>query len=163
MTALVLLSHEPVERVHRMAEHWTRYTRPAHTLVAYGGAADRFAGLRCPAVMVADPRLRTKDHQRERQSYTGALRDVLAALPAAGWDFLYLAEFDMLPVVPDLWQRLEERSALENADLLGHRVWRLDDTLHPHYASHRATHEWMEWIGTFSCRSCSRPLPAWPA
>ena len=153
MTALVLLSHEPVERVHRMAEHWTRYTRPAHTLVAYGGAADRFAGLRCPAVMVADPRLRTKDHQRERQSYTGALRDVLAALPAAGWDFLYLAEFDMLPVVPDLWQRLEERSALENADLLGHRVWRLDDTLHPHYASHRATHEWMEWIGTFSCRS----------
>ena len=153
MTALVLLSHESAGRVQRMAEHWVRYTRPAHTLVAYGGGADQFAGLGCPAVMVSDPRLRTKDHQRERQSYTGALRAALAALPADGWDFLYLAEFDMLPVVPDLWQRLEERMRREDADLLGHRVWRLDDTLHPHYASHRATGDWMGWIDTFSRRS----------
>lgn len=152
-TALVLLSHEPADRVHRMVAHWRAATAPAEVIVAFGGAREEFDRLECPAVFVADRRLRTGDHQRERQSYTGALRDVLATLPATGWDFLYLAEFDMLPVVPDLWQRLEERSVRENADLLGHRVWRLDDTLHPHYASHRATHEWMEWIGTFSCRS----------
>ena len=120
---------------------------PAQMIVAFGGAPTEFERLECPAVFVEDRRLRTRDHQRERQSYTGMLRDVLAVLPAEGWDFLYLAEFDMLPAVPDLWVRLQERMDAENADLLGHKVWKLDDTLHPHYSSHLATPGWLEWIG----------------
>ena len=152
-TALVLLSHEPADRVHRMVVHWKETTTPAQMIVAFGGAPTEFERLECPAVFVEDRRLRTRDHQRERQSYTGMLRDVLAVLPAEGWDFLYLAEFDMLPAVPDLWVRLQERMDAENADLLGHKVWKLDDTLHPHYSSHLATPGWLEWIGSISCRS----------
>ncbi len=152
MTALLLLTHEPAERVARMVDFWTRHTDPAEVVVAYGGACGEFDKIAGRKVFIDDPRLRTRDHQRERQSYTKVLAGALEALGGAAWDWLYLAEYDMLPLDRSLLRRLESRAERESADLLGHRMWRLDDTLHPHYASHLATPEWLGWIDSISRR-----------
>lgn len=152
MTALLLLSHEPADRVDRMVSYWERATRPGELVVAYGGPTGEFVKIAARKVFIDDPRLRTRDHQRERQSYTGVLRGALAALRNTGWEWLYLAEFDMLPLDQALWERLLERAEAEGADLLGHRVWRIDNTLHPHYASHLSTPGWLRWVASISRR-----------
>jgi hypothetical protein len=153
MTALVLLTHEDSLRVKRMVDYWHESTHPAVIVVAYGGPRGEFDKLECRKVFIEDPRLRTRDHQRERQSYTGVLRGALEEIANDNWEWLYLAEYDMLPLDQRLFERLENRARYEGADLLGHRMWRLDDTLHPHFASHLFTSKWMEWIETISTRS----------
>jgi hypothetical protein len=156
MTALVLLTHEDSLRVKRMVDYWTETTHPAVIIVAYGGARQEFDKLECRKVFIEDPRLRTRDHQRERQSYTGVLRAVIEEISDDDWEWLYLAEYDMLPLDRLLFDRFAIRARSENADLLGHRMWRLDDTLHPHFASHLYTKKWMEWIASISKRSDTR-------
>ncbi|MFC7338058.1 hypothetical protein ACFQY0_12770 [Haloferula chungangensis] len=150
--ALVLLSHERAERVNRMVDRWRSITRPYLIVVAFGGDASEFESIKGRKVFVDDSRLRTTDHQRERQSYTEVLRKSVQSIADDDWDALYLAEFDMLPIVSDLWKRLEQRAEAENADLLGHRVWRVDGTFHPHYSNLATAPEWFEWIRTFSIR-----------
>jgi hypothetical protein len=156
MTALLLLTHESADRVDRMVDYWRKSTRPEELVVAYGGPAAEFGKIGGRKVFIDDARLRTRDHQRERQSYIGVLRGALEALGDAEWKWLYLAEYDMLPLDSALWERLISRARAEGADLLGHRMWRIDDTLHPHYASHLATPEWLEWLASFSCRANPR-------
>lgn len=153
MTALVVLSHEPADCVNRMTQSWEKTTCPDHLVVAYGGAASEFGRIKGVKAFIADPRLRTRDHQREKQSYTGALQAAVAAISGEDWDALYFAEYDMQPLVGDLWQRLRKWAEQEKADLLCHRAWRIDDTLHPHLRQHLASREWLEWIARVSKRT----------
>jgi len=152
MTALLLLTHEPADRVNRMIDGWEAKTRPAHIVVAYGGSENEFAAIKGKKVFVEDPRLRTNDHQREKQSYTRVLEGAVRLLADCEWDSLYLAEYDILPIVDDLFERLREHADSEKADLLGHRAWRIDDTLHAHYSNHIAEHRWLDWIAGISIR-----------
>ncbi len=153
MIALALLTHEPAPRVARMVEFWQRFTSPKHIVVVYGGPAEEFEKISSRKVFVDDPRLRTNDHQRERQSYTEVLSAAMGSLESAEWEWLYLAEYDMLPVDREIWRLLSGRADAEKADLLGYRMWRIDNTLHPHYASHLATPEWIERTASLSCRA----------
>ncbi len=155
MTALLLLTHQPAEAVNRMVERWKTLTSPDQVVVAYGGPPEEIERIEGNRVLIQDPRLRTKDHPREKQSYTEVLRKACEALKGEAWEHLYLAEFDIEPVVPDLFARLKARSTVEDADLLGHRAWRIDDTLHPHYASHGHLTAWRNWVRSISCRKDS--------
>jgi hypothetical protein len=152
MTALVLLSHERADHVNRMTRYWQDATSPDHLVVAYGGPESEFAAIVGPKVFVTDARLRTRDNQREKQSYTEALQAAVAVIKNQRWDSLYLAEYDMLPLAHDLWQRLGDLAAEQSADLLCHRAWRIDDTLHPHLRQHLASSAWMAWLAGFSQR-----------
>src|SRR5690606_28861815 len=150
MTSLLLLSHEPADCVNRMTAAWREITSPQHTVVAYGGPACEFDRIEGHKVFVDDLRLRTRDHQREKQSYSAVLRLATAAISDQNWEALYVAEYDMLPIIPDLWDRLNQRAASERADLLAHRLWRIDDTLHPHYSNQISSGNWMDWLAGFS-------------
>jgi hypothetical protein len=152
MTALLLLTHEPAECVNRMTRAWREITSPGQIILAYGGPRHEFALVEGQKVYVEDPRLRTRDHQREKQSYTKLLQQAVGALQKESWDALYLAEYDMLPLVPDLFTRLRDHASRERADLLGHRAWRIDDTLHPHYSHNAANADWLGWIQSISIR-----------
>ena len=152
MIALVLLSHRPASEVNRMVSGWKALTSPNHVVVAYGGKREEFDGIEGPKTYIDDPRLRTRDHQRERQSYSAVLSQATEALEGKDWQYLYLAEYDMQPLIPDLWDQLVKRARTEQADLLGYRCWRLDDTIHPHYLNHSATPEWSQWVSDQSIR-----------
>lgn len=136
-----------------MVDYWRGLTAPDHVLILYGGSREEFERVRGPKVYVDDPRLRTRDHQRERQSYTRALASAVAALRDLDWEWLYLAEYDELPFARDLWTSLRQRASSEQAALLCHRAWRIDDTLHPHYSAHLHDSRWTDWIETISTRS----------
>ena len=131
-----------------MVDYWHNTTRPDEIVVAYGGAVEEFRKIEGRKAFIDDPRLRTRDHQRDRQSYSEVLRGGINALRDTGWEWLYLAEYDMLPLDSFLWERLKKRAREQDADLLGYRMWRIDDTLHPHYASHLATPRWLDWVSS---------------
>ena len=77
MTALLLLTHEPAARVARMVDYWRNTTGPDEIVVAYGGPVEEFGKIKGRKAFIDDPRLRTRDHQRERQSYSGVLRGAM--------------------------------------------------------------------------------------
>lgn len=138
--ATILLTHQAEPQVERMAAWWRQRTPDADLLIAYGGTRERFAALKVPdKVFISDPRLRTRDHQRERQSYAGvfsAAQEWLKARPACR--FICFTEFDCIPLHAGFWSLLEERLAAEKADVLGCRLTRVDGTNHPHYLYHLA-------------------------
>jgi hypothetical protein len=152
MTALLLLTHQPAPCVNRMAQAWRELTNPEQIVIAYGGPESEFPAIEGTKAFITDPRLRTRDHQREKQSYTGMLQAAVALLADQPWDCLYLAEYDMLPIAADLFTRLRDHADHERADLLGHRAWRVDDTLHPHYSNHLAATRWLDWVQEISVR-----------
>lgn len=137
----VVMVHQRRAFVDRLLTFWAPVTRPDRLLLVHGGAEADFREISHPHKMfVGDPRLRTRDHQRELQSITGilhAVRDWLTA-SAVNCEFLYFAEYDHLPLVPDLNARQISRMETEAADVLAFHLERIDDTSHPHYLYHVA-------------------------
>jgi hypothetical protein len=146
------------EALERVLQLWQPVAGPGGLLLAYGGTREAFAKIAYePKVFVDDPRLRTRDHQREYQSYSGVLRaaaDWLRARPE--FAYVHLVEFDHLPVVDELNPRLLERLAAEDADLLAHHLHRIDGSSHPHYLYHASNPQFHEWISSISCRADKR-------
>lgn len=150
--ALVLVSHEESGNIARMRRCWEDLTAPKHCVVAYGGNVTEFPEIDGDKVFVDDPRLRTSDHQREFQSYTKLLEAAVGFLADRSWEWLFLAEYDLVPLSADLFPVLIDEAEKESADLLGAGACRLDNTLHSHHAAHAATAGWSDWIGSISCR-----------
>ncbi len=135
----LILSHQSPGAVARMIAYWNGFVPNETILLAYGGRETEFARIAHPwKFFVSDPRLRTRDHQREYQSYTKIFRGAAEALQESGnaYEFVYFAEYDHLPLVVDLNQRQLERLRAESADLLGFHVQRVDETNHPHFLYH---------------------------
>lgn len=149
--ALVLVTHEPAEAVMRMQAFWQELTQPANLVVAYGGKRDEFEKISGQKVFVDDDRLRTRDHQREFQSYSKLLKTALHSL-SGSWEWLFFAEFDLIPLTPSFFETLIEEAIKEDADVLGVGACRLDNTLHSHHAAHAAAEGWLEWIRSISRR-----------
>lgn len=151
----IILTHQPEALVETMAGWWRQHVSDGELLVAYGGTRERFERLHVPAkVYVEDARLRTRDHQRERQSYAG----VFAA--AAAWiqgrpEFrrILFVEFDCIPLCGDLLDRLDARMELERADMLGCRLERVDGTNHPHYLYHSADPQFGRFLAGLTRRA----------
>jgi hypothetical protein len=151
----LVLAHQSAGEVAALLERWRGHSHaPSELLLAYGGPRaefDRIAHER--KFFVDDPRLRTRHHQREKQSYSQIFQRAAAWLnehPACG--YVYFAEYDHWPLVPDLGARLIERLRQENADVLGHQLHRRDGTSHPHYLYHRADPRFLPWLCAVSRR-----------
>jgi hypothetical protein len=137
-----------------MTAWWQLHAPGSDLLIAYGGTRERYDSLRVPEkVYVDDSRLRTRDHQRERQSFAGVFtvaNEWLQSRP--GYRFIHLSEFDCVPLCQDLFTRLEDRLARENADVLGCRLERVDGTNHPHYLYHAADPSFAGLLSDLSVR-----------
>jgi hypothetical protein len=152
----VLLSHQRPPDFALLLQYWRAVMGDVHILLVYGGSADHFEHIAHePKLFVADPRLRTRDHQREHQSITSLIRMVSAWMSTAAshFDFVYLAEYDHLPLVQDLNERQVARLQSERADLLGFNLHRIDGTSHPHYLYHSADPRFEQWLNDVSVRS----------
>jgi hypothetical protein len=152
----VILSHQPRVELERLLEWWSAYAAVEDLLVTYGGTEDEFNRLPdVSRVFVSDPQLRV-DKVREKQSYAGVWRAASRWLAERGnesFSHVYFAEFDHLPLVSDLGVRLVERLEKDEADVLGHRLRRIDGTSNVHYLYHLEDPGFMNFWRRISVRS----------
>lgn len=150
----LLLSHQEPAALQAVLDLWEPVTRSGELLLAYGGTAEHFARIAHEAkIFVPDPRLRTRDHQRECQSYTSVMQQAgewTAGRPE--FSYIHFVEFDQVPLVADLNARMVAEIEKEDADLLAHHLRRIDDTSHPHYLYHARNPKFHEWIKSVSLR-----------
>ena len=136
----LVLSHQPPPAVAKMLDYWSQYVPKESILLAYGGPLEKFESIQHQQkVFIDDPGLRTSDHQRQFQSYSGVFQagaKFLQNHPEFG--YVHFAEFDHLPLVPDLNERQVEKLITEGADVLGFHVHRVDGTSNPHFLHHIA-------------------------
>jgi len=153
MVATVLLTHESPDAVSRMCGHWLEHDPDQVLIVAYGGSAKNFSRLGIEhAVFIQDPELRTRDHPRERQSYLGVFAAVAPVVEMLGVGHVHLAEYDEIPLVKGLNSLLLESLKREDADVVGHRLNRVDGTGHPHFTFHRHYPAFMNYWRSMSRR-----------
>ena len=161
-TLTAILTHQRATEAAAMAAWWAEHCRGTDALVVYGGPPAEFAALDVPRkVLVSDPRLRTVDHQRERQSFHGvfsAIGSWLAGHPQ--YERIHFTEYDCVPLCDDLPQRLDERLGAEQADVIGCRVERIDGTNHPHYLYHTGDAGFRALIRRISVRQDRRVVLA---
>jgi hypothetical protein len=151
----LLLTHQAPEETERLIARWRSYCAPpAQLVLAYGGSRDSFGQISYePKFFLDDPRLRTRDHQREKQSYGELFRKTAAWLrehPECG--FVYLSEYDHWPLARNLGPRLIERLRREKADVLGHEFFRRDRTSCVYYLHHLADPRFLPWLREHSRR-----------
>jgi hypothetical protein len=152
----LILSHQPAPAISRMLTHWNQCVPNESILIAYGGTKSEFDAVQHKQkFFIDDPRLRTRDHQREFQSYTRLFQAAAEFLERQGnqFRFMHFAEYDHLPLVPDLNERQVERLTAERADLLAFHVHRVDGTNNPHFLYHVADDKFMSYWSGISRRA----------
>jgi len=150
--ATILLTHQGTDEVNRMLAYWRNLDADQEFIIAHGGDSPITpSGNEC-WIRITDPELRTRDHPRERQSYLGVFKAVSAAIAERGSTHVHLAEYDEIPMVPDLNRRLLELMDAEKCDVLGHRLLRVDDTTHPHFLDHQKDPTFLEYWKGISVR-----------
>ena len=155
----LLLAHQSPEMVAKVLKHWSGSAAESDILVAYGGNEPSFVVLNAPnKIFVPDPRLRTTDHPRERQSYAKVFAAASEWIRNRDFTHVYFAEFDHLPLVPDLAARLLDRMREEKADMLGHSVRRVDDTSWHHYLYHAQDPRFHAYWDAISSRADRRAV-----
>ena len=133
----LLLTHQEPPAVARMLAWWRDCCPAENVLLVYSGEPETFARIDHPQkIRVDDPRLRTVRHSRERQSYTTVFRDASRWLAGQNFTHVHFAEYDQLPLVPDLAARQLARLEEERADVLGFQLARVDDTNQSHLLYH---------------------------
>lgn len=146
-TAIVLITHQTPRQVEAMCREWSRLNPGAEVLVAYGGRREDCDAVKgVPVVFVEDPRLRTRDHQRERQSYRGVMREASAWMANRSFDRVLLAEYDVIPLRFGICTHLEMVRQDRCADVLGVRLRRIDGTGNPHYLAHCSHRNFAKWL-----------------
>lgn len=152
-TINAVLTHLPPDRVAAAGAWWSREMPGAEVLFVYGGPRGSFDSLQVgEKVFVEGAGHRTGDHQRERQSYAGALSAVSGWLRGKGFRFVNLLEFDVLPLRQDWIGELEQAAERDGAGLLAHDLQRVDRTGHVHYLNHADDPAFAEHWGSLSCR-----------
>ena len=153
----VLLTHQRSNAVAAMVDWWAGCVPRESIVVAYGGSREDFDALTfAPKLFIDDPRLRTRDHQRERQSYGTVFREVALWMENRSYSHVHLAEYDHLPLAGDLngWQiRLMEA---DGADVLGFHLRRVDETNCAHYLCHAADPQFFSFWKKITCRGDAR-------
>ena len=130
-----------------MAADWQRLNPKAEVQIAYGGSEDSFAEVTWPLrTWIGDPRLRTRHHQRERQSYRGLMQALVEVLRGRGVNRVVMVECDVAPLRAGLVDYLNRRGAEEGADVLGAHLRRVDGTSHPHYLAHQGNPAFPSWL-----------------
>jgi len=134
---VVILDHRDETQIQVLLNYWCpKFCPSVKLLLAYGGSASQFDSLSWPnKVFVNDPRLRTHDHQRDRQSYRGMMQAVSTWIKDRNFTHILFMESDHIPLAPDILTRYLTRMTAEDADILGYWLSRLDRTTHPHWLS----------------------------
>ncbi len=133
----LLVTHQSPTAIARMLAWWRDYCPPDHTLVVFNGDEGAFGQIAHPhKVRVVDPRLQTRQHQRERQSYAGIFREAARWLTGRDFTHVHFAEYDQIPLVPDFNALQVARLEEERADVLAFELARVDGTNQPHYLYH---------------------------
>lgn len=152
-TAIILISHQKPESAEAMVRTWQSLNPSALVHLAYGGTREQFKAISVSErTFVADIRLRTKDHPRERQSYQGLMRAVCRDLASRDISGLLMVEFDVAPLRAGLVDYLQARSQKDRADVMGVNLRRIDGTNHAHYLAHAASEGFSHWLD-FSVRN----------
>jgi hypothetical protein len=150
----VVLAHIPPAKIARLVSWWERVSPREQLLIAHGGPQNQFEEIDFPnKIHLSSERLRTVDHPRERQSYTEVFADVSKWMRGRDFSHVYFAEFDHLPLVQDLNQRLVGRLDEEKADVLGHGLRRVDDTGWHHYLYHCSDPAFHQYWAEISIRA----------
>ena len=149
----VLLTHQHSNAVTAMVEWWAKCVPRESIVIAYGGSREDFDALPfAPKLFIDDPRLRTRDHPRERQSYGGVFREVASWMGGRSYSHVHLAEYDHLPLVAHLNERQVSLMETERADVLGFHLQRVDGTNSPHYLCHAADPGFFPFWKKITCR-----------
>jgi len=152
----LILSHQPAVAVSNMLTHWNQCVPNESILIAHGGSKEEFHAISHEQkFFVEDPRLRTRDHQREFQSYTRLFQMAGEFLRNSNrdFDFVHFAEYDHVPLVKDLNERQIERAKADSADLLAYHVHRVDGTSNPHFLYHVANPAFVSHWSKITVRS----------
>jgi hypothetical protein len=152
-----VLAHTPPGEIARSVAWWSHVTPAESLLVVHGGPMAEFGAIEfANKVHISAERLRTVDHPRERQSYTEVFAAISEWMRGRDFSHVYFAEFDHLPLVSDLNQRLLARLAAERADMLCHGLLRVDDTGWHHYLYHCQDPRFHEYWESMSRRENRR-------
>ena len=157
----LILSHQPAAAVAKMITWWSQCVPPDSILIAHGGARNEFEAIEHQKkFFVDDARLRTRDHQREFQSYTGLFQTAAELLNTQGgkFRFVHFAEYDHIPLVTDLNERQRKYLNVEGADVLGFHLHRVDGTNSPHFLYHAANDKFASYWSKISRRSESEVI-----
>ncbi len=152
----VVICHLPPAETRAVYDRWRAADPQAGVLIAYGGKEEVFQQLppEIPAVFVADPTLRTVDHIRERQQYTGVFRAatewIAGNLPET--THVHVVEFDVVPVVDGIGARLVSAMDAEGADLSGFGMADFTGTVHPHNCYELARPDFFDYLRGMSRR-----------
>lgn len=150
----LLLTHFIGEKLERLLEYWKPVCSVENLWIAFGGTREDFEKLDYPRkVFIDDAKLRTRDHQRERQSYNGIFKAMAPVVERENPDFIYLCEYDQIPVVADLNERQLRAIQAENADVMGHWLYRVDGTGHAHFLFQESNPSFDRFLKSISKRN----------
>jgi hypothetical protein len=155
----LILSHQRADAVANMIAWWKECVPVESILIAFGGTKTDFDLIEHKSkFFVDDARLRTRDHQRELQSYTRLFEMAAEFLQTSNrdFDFVHFAEYDHVPMVSDLNDRQIETMKAESADVLAYHVQRVDGTNRPHFLYHVANHAFVPYWSKITVRSDPR-------
>jgi exopolysaccharide biosynthesis WecB/TagA/CpsF family protein len=149
----VVLTHLDGERLVRTKERWRNVCREEDLWIAFGGKRrnyDRIGMER--SVFIGDASLRREDNQREKQSYTGIFQAMAPVIERECPDYVYLCEYDHVPLRSDLNALQVAEMKSEGADVMGHWLYRVDGTSHYHMLYHQSDPGFLRYWQSVSCR-----------
>jgi N-acetylglucosaminyldiphosphoundecaprenol N-acetyl-beta-D-mannosaminyltransferase len=135
----VVLTHLGGAAMERTLNNWKAICHEEDLWIAFGGSQDGFEALDYQRkVFVDDPCLRRIDNQRQKQSYTGIFRAMAPVIERERPDYIYLCEYDHVPLRSDLNAMQVAEITAEGADVMGHWLYRVDGTSHYHMLYHQS-------------------------
>ncbi len=149
----VVLTHLDGERLVRTKERWRDVCKEEDLWIAFGGKKrnyDRIGMER--SVFIGDVSLRKEDNQREKQSYTGIFHAMAPVIEREQPDFIYLCEYDHVPLRSDLNALQVAEITAEGADVMGHWLYRVDGTSHYHMLYHQSDPRFLPYWQSVSQR-----------
>jgi hypothetical protein len=149
----LIIAHQGGAAFERLLDRWSSVCPATDLWIAFGGRLEDFNELAYPRkIFIHEMGLRTRDHQREKQSYTPIMRAFKPVVEKERPDFVYFCEYDQIPLERDLNVRQVEAIRREDADMMGHYLVRMDGTGHPHLLNHKADPEFARFWGSISRR-----------
>src|SRR5208282_1443943 len=149
----VLLTHQEPECVDRMLRYWDRITPRSEVFLAFGGSKQHFAGLSHPnRALIDSSLLKTRDHQREKQSYAPVFQAAWEWLRSQDCSYVHFIEYDHVPLLEDFHQRMISFSEQEKCDVAGFHVARIDGSSSAHYLHHIADPSFLRFWEKISVR-----------
>ena len=155
----LVLTHQSADQINRMLAWWRQHVPTADILLALTNRATDLSKLEHPHHIIVDsPRLHTRDHQRELQSYSPVFVEAARWLRDQAFDYVHFAEYDQVPLLADFNARQLAHLEAEKADVLCFNLARVDDTNHPHYVYHKSDPRFHPFWESISCRTDRRTV-----